>query len=163
MLKNTGVPTKNHVKGVFPSEHRLNKGAVAIVECYEKIPCNPCSDACKKKAIKVMDDITNIPVINHELCNGCTMCISACPGLAIMVVDNTYSEDEMLFKIPYEFLPLPRVGDIVKGLNRKGEYISEVKIVKVMNLKIYDKTPIIHVAVNKKYIHEFRNIQVEGL
>ena len=163
MLKKTGVPTENYIKGVFPSEDRLNKGSVAIIECYEKIPCNPCSDACKRNAIQGMEDITNTPIINHELCNGCTMCISACPGLAIMVVDKTYSEYEVLFKIPYEFLPLPKEGDIVKGLNRKGEYITEAKVVKVMNLKIYDKTPIIHVSVNKKYIHEFRNIQVEDL
>ncbi len=34
------------------------------------------------------------------------VCVSNCPGLSIVVVDETYSEKEALVKIPYEFLPL---------------------------------------------------------
>lgn len=161
MLINTGVPTIENIKSVFPSEERINQGPVAIIECYQEIPCNPCSTSCKRNAIKDFADINDRPDIDESICNGCTLCISACPGLAIMVVDGSYSENEILMKIPYEFLPLPKEGDIVKGLNRSGEYITDAKVIKIVNPKSFDKTPIIHLAVDRKFLYEFRNIRVE--
>lgn len=161
MLIKTGIPTIEDIKSVFPSEDRINKGPVAVIECYQEIPCNPCFTSCKRNAIKDFADINDKPIIEDELCNGCALCISACPGLAIMIVDGSYSENEVLIKIPYEFLPLPKEGDTVKGLNRSGEYITDVKVIKVQNPKSFDKTPIIHVAVNRKFLYDFRNIKVE--
>jgi Fe-S-cluster-containing hydrogenase component 2 len=161
MIEKTGVPTIDMIKKAFPSIERINKGPVAVIECFQRIPCNPCATACKRKAIMVFKDINDIPVINWELCNGCGLCISSCPGLAIMVVDGSRSKDKVLFKIPYEFLPLPKEGSIVKGLNRKGEHITDVKVIKVQNSKALDKTPILHIAVSKDYLYEFRNIRLE--
>lgn len=161
MIESTGVPTMEMVREVFPSKDRINKGPVAVIECYQKIPCNPCSTVCVRKAIKEFDDINDRPIIDTDICNGCGMCISKCPGLAIMVVDGSYSEDKVIFRIPYEFLPLPNEGDIVKGLNRKGEYIGDVKVLKVQSPKSFDKTNVIHVAVDRKLLYEFRNIKVE--
>ena len=161
MLIKTGVPTIENVKSIFPSEERINKGSVAVIECYQEIPCNPCATACRRNAIKAFDDMNDRPEIDDELCNGCALCISACPGLAIMIVDGSYSQNEVLIKIPYEFLPLPSEGDIVKGLNRTGEYVTDVKVVKVQNPKAFDRTPIIHVVLDRKFLYEFRNIRIE--
>lgn len=161
MIEKTGVPTIDMIKKAFPSIERVNKGPVAVIECFQRIPCNPCSTACKRKAIMGFKDINDIPVINWEQCNGCGLCISSCPGLAIMVVDGSWSKDKVLFKIPYEFLPLPKEGSIVRGLNRKGEYITDVKVIKVQNSKALDKTPILHIEVSKDYLYEFRNIRLE--
>lgn len=160
MLKQTGIPTLDNINNVFPTLERLNKGAVAVVECFEKIPCNPCYTACKFGAIKQFDDINDLPVINHDKCNGCGICLAKCPGLAIMVVDYTFSETEALIKIPYEFLPLPQKGQTVKGLDRSGNYICDVLVVNVLNNKALDKTPIISIAVNKQFIKSIRNIEV---
>ncbi|MGF7057092.1 4Fe-4S binding protein [Brassicibacter mesophilus] len=160
MIESTGIPSNELVHEAFPSIDRINRGPVAIIECYQSIPCNPCSTACNQKAMKIMSDINDIPSLNTDLCNGCGICISKCPGLAIMVVDGSYSEDEAIFKIPYEFLPLPKQGDVVKGLNRAGEYIADVKVIRVVNIESFDKTPVIHVAVNKDYLYEFRNIRL---
>lgn len=162
MLECTGIATPEMIKEVFPSIERINKGPVAVIECFQRIPCNPCSTACKRDAIVKFDDINDRPKINPENCNGCGMCISKCPGLAIMVVDGSYSESEILFKIPFEFLPLPIEGNVVKGLDRAGEDICDVKIVKVQNPKAFDRTPVIHVAVPREYMYQFRNIRVEG-
>lgn len=161
MLKKTGIPTMENIKSVFPPMERIKQSAVAVIECYQKIPCNPCSTACKRNAIKEFNDINDKPNIDESNCNGCGLCISACPGLAIMVVDGSYSEDKVLFKIPFEFLPFPKEGDIVKGLNRAGEYITDVEVIKVQNPKSFDKTPVVHLAVDKKFLYEFRNIKVE--
>lgn len=160
MLEKTGVPTIDMVNEVFPSIERINSGPVAIIECYQNIPCNPCSTVCRRDAIKMIKDINSRPTLDVEKCNGCGLCISSCPGLAIMIVDGSYSENEAIFKIPYEFLPLPKEGDIVKGLDREGKYIADVKVVKIQNPKQFDKTAVIHVIVNKKHLYNFRNIRV---
>ncbi|MBW2487610.1 MAG: hypothetical protein JRE72_09330, partial [Deltaproteobacteria bacterium] len=42
----------------IPGEARRRKGAVAVLECLEDIPCNPCESSCKFDAITVGEDIT---------------------------------------------------------------------------------------------------------
>jgi sarcosine oxidase subunit alpha len=158
--KRMDLPDAEKFRNKFPSLDRINEGPVAIIECFQEIPCNPCTIACNRHAIAMMEDINDLPQLDIEKCNGCALCVSKCPGLAIMVVDGSYSDDEALFKIPYEFTPLPKDGDIVKGLDRFGNYLTDVKIVKVQNLKSFDRTPLIHAAVNKDYIYEFRNIRM---
>ena len=66
MLYQNGIPTKEDIMGVTPSEERFAKGAVAIVESFQKIPCNPCTKACVKKAIKVEPDINEVPVLQER-------------------------------------------------------------------------------------------------
>ena len=160
MLEKTGVPTPQEIEEAFPSQERLAKGPVAIIECYQNIPRNPCYTACHKEAIKEFEDINDLPQINHDDCNGCGLCIANCPGLAIMVVDSSYSKDEVLIKIPYEFIPLPEEGMIVKGLDRKGKYVCDVKVVKVLKSKTLDRTPIISIAVPRQYMKVIRNFEM---
>ncbi|QOR34089.1 4Fe-4S binding protein [Clostridium sp. 'deep sea'] len=158
MLKHTGVATPEDIKGVTPSEERLSKGPIAIIECFQKIPCNPCSMACPREGIKKMEDINERPVIVPENCNGCGICVSRCPGLAIFVVDATYSEKEALVKLPWELLPLPKKGAIVKTLNRAGEPVGKAKVVNIQDGKFFDRTRIIHLAVPKAEMMEVRSI-----
>lgn len=162
MLAVTGIPTEEDVEKAFPSEERLAQGPVVVVECYQSIPCNPCYTACRTGAIKEFEDINDLPTVDHSLCNGCTLCVSNCPGLSIMVVDMTYTEEEALLKIPYEFLPLPEAGQMVKGLDRAGQEICDVKVVRVVNSKALDKTPVISIAVKKDFVKLVRNIRMEG-
>jgi Fe-S-cluster-containing hydrogenase component 2 len=139
---------------------RLKEGPVAVIECFQRIPCNPCATSCKRGAIVPFEDINDLPEIDHVKCNGCSLCVFNCPGLAIMVIDYNYSDEQVSFKIPYEFLPLPEVGEEVVGLDRQGEEICKATIVKVMNSKVMDRTPLITVAVEKEFLKTFRNIKV---
>ncbi|WP_026476085.1 4Fe-4S binding protein [Alkaliphilus transvaalensis] len=161
MLEVTGIPTFEDIEKVYPSEERLNQGPTVIMECFQNIPCNPCYTACRTGAIKPFEDINHLPTVDHDLCNGCSLCVSNCPGLAIVVLDMTYSEDQALLKIPYEFLPLPEVGQWVKGLDREGKVVCDVKVVKVIDSKALDKTPIISLALDKQYAKVVRNIRLE--
>lgn len=161
MLECTGVPTNEELERVFPSKERLEKGPVVVVECFQRIPCNPCHTACRKNAIKEFDDINDLPVVEEDACNGCGLCVSKCPGLAIMVVDMTYSEKEAILKIPYEFLPLPEEGELVLGLDREGKAVGKVRVVKVLNTKVMDKTPVLFIAVKKEDIKKIRNIKLQ--
>jgi Fe-S-cluster-containing hydrogenase component 2 len=118
MFEQTGVPEKEMILEKFPSIERINKGPAAVIECYRRIPCNPCETACRQNAITVGEDINNIPVIAHDSCTGCKVCLSKCPGLAIMIVDGSRSTYTVEISLPYEFLPLPQKGDIVDALDR---------------------------------------------
>ena len=48
----------------IPSQKQLEKG-VAILECVQEIPCNPCVDSCPVHAIS-MKDINAPPVNDFE-------------------------------------------------------------------------------------------------
>lgn len=160
MLRSTGIPTKADLEQVYPSEKRLSQGPVAIIECFQRIPCNPCATACRRGAIVPFVDINDRPRMRAEHCNGCALCVASCPGLAIFVLDMTYSADEALLKLPYEFLPLPQVGMAVEALNRAGEVIGKGVVSQVQNPPAFDRTAVIHLVVAKALAHEVRNIRV---
>ncbi|WP_326909626.1 4Fe-4S binding protein [Sedimentibacter sp. MB31-C6] len=161
MFEQTGIPSKDMIMEKFPLVDRINRGPVAVVECYKEIPCNPCQTACKLDAIKVGTDINSVPKVNFENCSGCGICLSKCPGLAIMIVDGSKSNYTVEVKIPYEFLPLPKKDEIVKGLDREGNYITDAKVLKILNPKSFDRTPIITIEIDRKYLYDIRNIKVE--
>lgn len=127
-----------------------------LVDCPEEIPCNPCEYACKFGAIVVGEDITAIPQVNPELCTGCNRCIVACPGQACFVVDLDYTANEASVDIPYEYLPLPVVGQEVKAKNNEGEVVCKGRVEKVMVSPRNDHTPVIRLAVPKEKALEVR-------
>ena len=131
----------------YPTEDRYRKGPVVVVECIEEIPCNPCETACSKKSIKVGAPITNLPVlVNENSCNGCGSCIIKCPGLAVFVIDKTYSENEATISLPCELLPLPEKGMKITGLDRRGKEICHGKIIKVLSGKAFNHTNVVTIT-----------------
>ena len=144
----------------MPSERRMKKGSVVVIECAQEIPCNPCESSCPQSAITIGEDINSLPVLDEDKCTGCGLCISVCPGLAIFAIDLTYSEQEALVQLPHEFLPLPKKGDTVKCLSREGSAVSDGKVIKVSNPRRNDRTPVVSVAVPKEYVQEVRAIRI---
>jgi len=156
-VKVTGTPSMSELQSSpgFPSEERIKKGPVAVIECVEKIPCNPCEAACSvHHAICIGKDITSLPDLDEDICTGCGLCIAPCPGLAIHVLDYTFETDRASILFPYEYLPLPENGQIVQMTDRLGEVICDGEILKVTNSKRNNKTAIIKAAFNKKYYKE---------
>ena len=162
MLRKDGIPTAEDIAKVLPSAERLAKGPVAIAECFQEIPCNPCSTACPFKAIKVEPDINATPDVHFDECTGCGTCVLRCPGLAIFVVDCSYSDTMAKVSMPYEYLPVPAKGDIVKGLNRAGEVLGDFEVTRVIRGNAKNKTYVITVEVPKELVMEVRNIRVGG-
>ncbi|MBE9542428.1 MAG: 4Fe-4S binding protein [Proteobacteria bacterium] len=159
MLERTGIPTDDDLEKVIPDKKRLSQGPVVIIECFQKIPCDPCAISCKLGAIKPFKDINDLPIVDFDKCTGCGICISSCPGLAIFVIDVNYSEEKSLIKLPHEMLPLPEKGEDVYALDRDGSILGKAKVVRV--LKIKNKTHIISLEVPKSTAMKVRSIKVE--
>lgn len=162
MFEKTGVATREMVMEKFPSVERINRGPVAVVECWQKIPCNPCQTACPAGAIRIGEDINEIPLRDEARCTGCGVCVAKCPGLSIMIVDGSKSADTVEFRIPYEFLPLPAAGETVVGLDRAGQPVCRATVKKVLNPPSFDRTPVVSLEVERKYLYDFRNFRREA-
>jgi len=157
-IETSGIPSRQMIESTLPSRTRREKGPFAVMECWQRIPCDPCVASCPFHAIAPMENINDLPMLDHEICTGCGLCISACPGLAIFVIDETFGgPDEASIRIPHEFAPLPEVGDTVFALGRDGTHICEARVVKVKSSKT--KTTIVEIAIPKKFIADIRAIE----
>jgi len=161
-LKFTGILSDEEFKKYpgCPSEERFKKGPVAVIECIQEIPCNPCETACPFGAIKVGELITNLPILDENKCKGCGLCIPYCPGLAIFTIDISYSQTEAVVSFPYEYLPLPKIGDKVRAVNREGKIVTTGRILKIKNPFKNDHTPVISVVIPKEWAMEVRSITI---
>jgi Fe-S-cluster-containing hydrogenase component 2 len=147
----TGVLSKRDLQ--HPTKKQLEKG-VAILECIQEIPCDPCVASCPVHAIS-MKDINAPPVNDFNVCIGCTKCVGVCPGLAIFVVK--IKDKKAWVTLPYEFVPVPKAGDMVKALDRTGAVRGNALIKKVVK---NGKTMVITVEVKSSLAMDIRNIQV---
>lgn len=160
-LKTTGAPSLQELESSpgFPDKIRRRSGPVAFIECIEEIPCNPCEDACPNGAITVGRPITNLPVLDSHKCSGCRLCVAACPGLAIYVKDYTYSESEALISFPYEYYPLPQVGDAVEMVDRLGNVICKGRVVSINLARRNNRTPVVSAAFPKEWFDHVVSIK----
>ena len=160
-IRTTGIPSEEELEASpgYPEAEALRRGPVVVIECVQDIPCNPCEAACPKGAIKVGDPITSLPIFDAEKCNGCGTCIPICPGQAIFRVDMTYSEDKASVSFPYEFLPLPKKGDTVQGVNRAGEVVCDAVVLRVQQPKGFDHTAVITLSVPKHLAMKVRSLK----
>ena len=105
-------------------------------------------------------DVNALPLVDSDLCNGCGLCISFCPGLAIFVVDKTYSDKLALVKLPFEYVPVPRAGQQVTALDRAGNELGQFEVIKVTSGGKKNKTQTISLAVPQELAMEVRSIQM---
>ncbi len=146
--------------GVLAEENK--SGVVPVIECTQNIPCDPCKDICHSDCIKIEGEIIKLPEVDQEIeCSGCEICVAACPGQAVFLVNENYSSDYATVALPYEFSPLPEVGEKGKALNRAGEVVGQAEVVKLNQAEITDKTVVLTMKVAKDLAMEARFFKAE--
>jgi len=152
-----GILEPRQLLPLIPQAERLAIGPVAIIECVENIPCDPCVASCPKGAIRIEGDMNGTPSVDFGTCNGCGLCVSACPGLAIFVVDMSLGAGTATVSLPYEYTPLPSVGDTVVTLSREGKILGEGTVKRVLQAKALDRTPIVTLEVPSDHAMDVRH------
>ena len=146
----------------YPSRERMMRGPVAVIECTQEIPCNPCEAACPHGAITVGRPITRLPELDGEKCTGCGLCVAACPGLAVFVVDLTHAPGLAVVSFPYEYLPVPAKGDKVMACDRAGHEVCEAEVLRVSCPPRNDRTAVVTVVVPAAFAEEVRGLVRPG-
>ncbi|MBI4858136.1 MAG: FAD-dependent oxidoreductase [Acetobacterium woodii] len=164
--ENKGKEVKKTEEGYLVSSNLLTKGYLTaeevltypgvtqssgihpVIECSQNIPCNPCQDACVKKCITIGEKITSLPVVDETAsCTGCGMCVAACSGQSIFLVNEDVEDGTTAVTIPYEFLPLPEKGTKGIALDRSGAEICQAEIVEIKNVRAFDRTSLLTMKV----------------
>lgn len=173
--KNRGKLVEETEEGIAISKHLLEYGYVAeeeitrypgvtnqegihpVIECTQNIPCNPCQDACPKGCICIGKNITSLPVVSKEhKCIGCGMCVASCSGQAIFLVEENVEPGYGEVTMPYEFLPLPEVGDKGIALGRDGQKVCEAEVTKVRKSQAFDHTNLLTIKVPNDMVMKAR-------
>ena len=158
----TGVPSADDIARVTPPAERRTQGPYVTVECFQPIPCDPCHYSCRFGAISEFEDINDIPEVDWSKCTGCGLCVAACPGLAIFVVDETYSSNECLVAIPFEFAPLPEKGSAVNLTDRAGGVVAQGTVQRVISGKKPAGTSVVWVRAPKALASVVRGLTLNG-
>jgi len=146
----------------YPCRERMGKGPVAVIECTQEIPCNPCEAACPQGAIKVGRPITRCPELDAGKCTGCGLCIPACPGLAVFVVNLAHAPALAAVSFPWEYLPLPAKGDRVVASDRAGKPVCEADVLRVSCPSRNDRTAVVTVVVPVAFAERVRGMVRTG-
>lgn len=145
--------TKGYIEddevGIYNGERTVH-GVHPVIECTQNIPCNPCQDACKFGCIKVGEKITTLPCVDpHAKCTGCGLCVTACSGQAIFLVNDNYDEKNASVTIPYEFLPYPKKGEKGEALGRNGQPVCSAEIISCKINNTMDHTALLTMKIPK--------------
>lgn len=133
---------------------------LAVIDCAQDIPCNPCEKNCPKGAITIGPEINQMPSIDNSICTGCGICINACPGRAIRLVQYNYNSTSSRLVLPYEFLPEPSINSDLELMDSDGVTVC---IGKVLKTKFFNSKNCaqVEILVDKKFAFKAKAIRFQ--
>ena len=134
-----------------------NRGAVyPIIRCTEEIPCNPCTEACPLHHIEMASgNILKQPGFEGA-CLGCGQCVAACPGLAIVLVDENAdpSHKTALVTVPWEITSVKiHPGTVVDTVGFEAEKIGTGVVKAIRKSPQHNKRQLIMLQVPFDHRH----------
>jgi sarcosine oxidase subunit alpha len=138
-------------------------GLFPVIRCVQEIPCDPCVHICPKDMIKIKGDaILGLPEVIKDECTGCTLCVAACPGLAITLVDLRPDGPYGLVTVPFELRKEQvTVGAGVEAVDMDGNPVCTAIVEKVRRRKAYDRTLLVTLKVPKESATEVAGFRVQ--
>ncbi|MBF0298024.1 MAG: FAD-dependent oxidoreductase [Oligoflexia bacterium] len=163
MPANVEFNAKDFVQKVTAADFKGNEKKV-LISCTQEIPCNPCESSCHLKAISIGEKINQQPDVNYQICKGCGLCVPACPGRAIRILQYNYDEKKSLsaLTIPFEFWPYPKADEDIDLYNVKGDIITKGKVLKVVIPKKKIDCGVITVSFDQKFAFDVVAVEVRA-
>jgi len=130
---------------------------VASIECVESIGCRVCEKSCPSNAIRIERDSkgTATRFLIEDDCTGCGFCLQACPSQVPVMIEGEPAESFTTLIFPYVETPPLKKGDRVGLLNRKGEVLTNSR---VLDQFLDGETPLWKIEVPSHLIWEARGI-----
>jgi ferredoxin len=156
-----GVPSIEELRSSpgYPSEGELERKALAVIECVEEIPCDPCVSSCPYGAIEIAGGLHGLPRLLTDACRGCGLCVAGCPGQAIFLVEYHFGPTEASVSFVYEFLPVPAPGGEVVAVDREGRSVCRARVIRVDNPGRNDRSPVVTLAVPRDMAGTVRGME----
>jgi len=128
-----------------------NRGPVyPVIRCTQEIPCNPCTEACPLHLIEMeLGNILKQPDFQGA-CLGCNECVAACPGLAIVLVDERAdsSREKVTLTIPWEISDARvKPGEEVVTVGFEAEVIGKGKVKAVKKSPAHSERQLVLIEV----------------
>lgn len=148
LLHGSGVLTEAMPGVCVPDEAEWlrKRNGYVVIECPQRIPCDPCHTSCPTGAVLPFEDINDVPKVDFSRCTGCARCVARCPGLACFVIDLAWKEGWALMKLPYEMMPRPLKGMEADCLDREGVAVYRSRVEQVLE-PFKDRTFVVAVLV----------------
>ncbi len=146
--------------GLRAAWEKSREGPVAVVDCREEIPCNPCEEACRRGCIEVGEDICAPPRYDPSACNGCGRCAVICPGMAVVILDRSVGGGTARITVPYEMRDEPAPGMKARALDREGKTLGEGKIIKVGGGNKVGATRLVTVELPEAWALKVRGVSI---
>jgi Pyruvate/2-oxoacid:ferredoxin oxidoreductase delta subunit len=115
--------------GSSPQNFLHNK-PMASLECFERIPCTACADACPHEAIE-KKSLVDFVHLKADACVGCGLCVAVCPSGAAVMVKETSQSHMAHYYLASNEKEQWKPGDTLQLLNRKGDSLASGKVLNV--------------------------------